>query len=70
VLLATGAHTHFSWALCVSVNSQRSVKHMDLLIAAAAEGADAGVLHMDEDFERIASITGQPTRWADGRRAA
>jgi predicted nucleic acid-binding protein len=43
--------------------SQRSVKHPDLLIAAAAEAADIGVLHYDEDYERIAAITGQPTRW-------
>jgi predicted nucleic acid-binding protein len=43
--------------------SQRSVKHADLLIAAAAEAADVGVLHYDEDYDRIAAITGQPTRW-------
>lgn len=43
--------------------SQRSVKHPDLLIAAAAEAADVTVLHYDEDYDRIAAITGQPTRW-------
>jgi predicted nucleic acid-binding protein len=43
--------------------SQRSVKHADLLIAAAAEAADVTVLHYDEDYDRIAAITGQPTRW-------
>ena len=42
--------------------SQRSVKHPDLLIAAAAEAADLTVLHYDEDYDRIAAITGQPTR--------
>ena len=42
---------------------QRSVKHPDLLIAAAAEAADVGVLHYGEDYEHIAAITGQPTRW-------
>jgi len=42
---------------------QRSVKHPDLLIAAAAESAGITVLHYDEDYERIAEITGQPTRW-------
>lgn len=42
---------------------QRSVGHADLLIAAAAESADATILHYDEDYERIAEITGQPTRW-------
>jgi predicted nucleic acid-binding protein len=43
--------------------SQRSVKHPDLLIAAAAEAADVSVLHYDEDYDRIAAITGQPTHW-------
>jgi predicted nucleic acid-binding protein len=42
---------------------QRSVGHADLLIAAAAESAKVELLHYDEDFERIAAITGQPTRW-------
>jgi predicted nucleic acid-binding protein len=42
---------------------QRSVGHADLLIAAAAEAADVELLHYDEDFDRVAAITGQPTRW-------
>jgi predicted nucleic acid-binding protein len=42
---------------------QRSVGHADLLIAAAAESAGVELLHYDEDFERVAAITGQPTRW-------
>jgi predicted nucleic acid-binding protein len=42
---------------------QRSVAHADLLIAAAAESAGVELLHYDEDFDRIAAITGQPTRW-------
>jgi len=42
---------------------QRSVGHADLLIAAAAESAGVELLHYDEGFERIAAITGQPTRW-------
>jgi predicted nucleic acid-binding protein len=46
-----------------SGGSQRSVKHPDLLIAAAAEAADLTVLHYDEDYDRIAAITGQQTRW-------
>ena len=41
----------------------RSVKHPDLLIAAAAETAGVEVLHYDEDYDRIASITGQPVQW-------
>jgi predicted nucleic acid-binding protein len=42
---------------------QRSVGHQDLLIAAAAEAREVELLHYDEDFDRIAAITGQPTRW-------
>jgi predicted nucleic acid-binding protein len=42
---------------------QRSVGHADLLIAAAAESSGVELLHYDEDFERIAAITGQPTSW-------
>jgi len=42
---------------------QRQVKHKDLLIAAAAESAGVTVLHYDADFDTIAAITGQPTRW-------
>ncbi len=41
----------------------RSVKHPDLLIAAAAEAAGTLVLHYDEDYDRIAAITGQAVRW-------
>ena len=37
----------------------RSVRHPDLLIAAAAEAAGIPVLHYDEDYDRIATITGQ-----------
>lgn len=33
----------------------------DLLIAAAAELTSLTVLHLDKDFELIASVTGQPT---------
>jgi predicted nucleic acid-binding protein len=45
----------------------RSVRHPDLLIAAAAEAADIAVLHYDEDYDRIAAITGQPVRWLASR---
>jgi predicted nucleic acid-binding protein len=41
----------------------RAVKHPDLLIAAAAEAAGVTVLHYDEDYDRIAAITGQSVRW-------
>lgn len=36
----------------------------DLLIAAAAEECGATLVHYDRDFDLIADVTGQPTRWA------
>ncbi len=42
---------------------QRSVKHPDLLIAAAAESVGFGIVHYDADYDRIAAVTGQPHRW-------
>jgi predicted nucleic acid-binding protein len=41
----------------------RAVRHPDLLIAAAAEAAGVPVLHYDEDYDRIAAITGQEAHW-------
>jgi predicted nucleic acid-binding protein len=35
----------------------------DLIIAAVAERHRVCVLHYDADYERVATITGQPTRW-------
>jgi predicted nucleic acid-binding protein len=35
----------------------------DLIIAATAELAGLTVLHYDEDYDRIAKVTGQPTEW-------
>lgn len=45
----------------------RSVKISDLIIAASAEAGDAIVWHYDEDFDRIAEITGQPVEWVAPR---
>lgn len=41
----------------------RAVKHPDLLIAAAGEAAGIPVVHFDADYDLIAEITGQQTRW-------
>lgn len=41
----------------------RAVKHPDLLIAAAAEATGVTILHYDEDYDRIAALTGQAVRW-------
>lgn len=42
---------------------QRSVRLVDLVVAATAERNDAAVVHVDRDYERIASLTGQRVRW-------
>lgn len=47
----------------------RSVKIGDLLIAATAELAGLTVLHYDEDYDRLAAVTGQPTEWIVPRGA-
>jgi predicted nucleic acid-binding protein len=49
LLAATGAH--------------RGAKPADLVIAAAAEAARLVVLHYDDDYDRIAAVTNQPTEW-------
>ena len=49
---------------------QRSVRIPDLLIAAVAERNHATVVHYDEDYDRIAGITGQATRWVVARGTA
>lgn len=51
MLAARGRQTH------------RSVKIADLLIAAAAGRAGLTLVHYDQDFDLIAEVTGQATRW-------
>ncbi|MEV6766539.1 PIN domain nuclease [Streptomyces sp. NPDC051105] len=41
----------------------RSAGAVDLLVAATAEIQGLTVLHYDNDFETIASVTGQPAQW-------
>lgn len=45
----------------------RQVKIPDLLIAAVAARHEMTVVHYDADYELIANITGQRTRWAAPR---
>lgn len=45
----------------------RSVKHADLLIAAAAERAGITLVHYDHDYDAIVAVTGQPARWVAPR---
>jgi len=39
----------------------------DLIIAATAELHGATVLHYDDDYDRIAAVTGQPVEWVAPR---
>lgn len=45
----------------------RAVGIPDLLIAAVAERASLTIMHYDEDFDRIAAMTGQPVQWVAPR---
>jgi len=47
---------------------QRSVRLVDLIVAAVAERHAYPIAHFDADYDRIAGLTGQPTRWV--RRAS
>jgi len=42
---------------------QRSVRLMDMIIAAVAERHSYPIAHVDRDYDRIASLTGQGSRW-------
>lgn len=50
-------------AMLAERSQHRAVPLPDLLVAACAERAGLSILHYDADFERIAGLTGQPTRW-------
>jgi predicted nucleic acid-binding protein len=43
--------------------THRSAGSVDLLVAATAEAHGLTLLHYDRDFERVAAVTGQSTRW-------
>ncbi len=47
----------------------RAVKIPDLLIAAVGARSGLTVVHYDEDFDRIAAVTGQPVRWCAPQRS-
>ena len=42
---------------------QRSVRLVDLIVAAVAERHRYPIAHVDRDYDRIAGLTGQRTRW-------
>lgn len=41
----------------------------DILVAACAERLGLTTIHCDADFDFIAEVTGQPTRWAVDRES-
>jgi len=51
----------------VSSSRHRTVKIPDLIIAAVAQRHGATILHYDSDYDAIAEITSQPTRWLVAR---
>jgi predicted nucleic acid-binding protein len=53
--------------LLTEAGLHRGAKPVDLVIAAAAEAARIVVLHYDEDFDRIAQVTGQRCEWVEAR---
>jgi predicted nucleic acid-binding protein len=61
----TAAHIHRALQVqrLLAQRSQRGRKIPDLLVAAAAEQLNVGVLHYDVDFDLIAAVTGQRSKW-------
>ena len=53
--------------LLAKTSQNRAVSLPDLLIAACAEAHGLTVLHYDADYDLIAKITKQPTRWVVAR---
>ncbi|MER7756109.1 PIN domain nuclease [Kitasatospora sp. NPDC097643] len=50
-------------ALLTAAGNWRALSVADLVIAATAERHGVTVLHYDGDYDMIAAVTGQPTRW-------
>ncbi len=57
----------FERAIEVQAELARTGRHRvpipDLLIASASESASLTLLHYDSDFDTVASVTGQATKW-------
>lgn len=51
--------------LMAGANMHRGAKPVDLVIAAVAEAAHLVVLHYDDDYDRIARVTGQDVEWVE-----
>jgi predicted nucleic acid-binding protein len=53
--------------MLAAASQHRNFALPDLIIAATAELQEATVLHYDADYDRIATVTGQPTEWVAPR---
>jgi predicted nucleic acid-binding protein len=53
----------------ITVGNWKALSVSGLVIAATAERHGATVLHYDGDYDMIAGVTGQPTRWVVPRGA-
>ena len=68
----TGEDYDRAWrvqGLLAEVGNHRGVAPPDLLVAACAERLGLTVIHCDADFDFIAEVTGQSTRWAVDRES-
>lgn len=65
--LDVGARVRKVQAAMAAKGQYRAAGVFDLLTAAIAEHHSAVLVHYDSDFEHIASITGQQTRWVAPR---
>ncbi|MGH3905593.1 MAG: PIN domain-containing protein [Pseudonocardiaceae bacterium] len=68
--LEIGARARAVQAMLAKRSQHRAAGIVDLLTASAAEHYQAIVLHYDSDFEHIAAVTGQDTRWVVPRGSA
>lgn len=65
-----GSRARAVQAMLAKRSQHRAAGVVDLLTASAAEHYQAIVLHYDSDFEHIAAVTGQDTRWVVPRGSA
>ncbi|MBA2471356.1 MAG: PIN domain-containing protein [Pseudonocardiales bacterium] len=65
-----GARARAVQAMLAARSQHRAAGIVDLLTASTAEHYHAIVLHYDSDFDHIAAVTGQDTRWVVPRGSA
>lgn len=65
-----GARARAVQAMLATRSQHRAAGIVDLLTASTAEHYHAIVLHYDSDFDHIAAVTGQDSRWVVPRGSA